>query len=72
MPEEMQLIQCGKCHKQAHGLYSPAAMNSAYIAGFYSVARGTPWHRYGQEGEKFLCKACLHDRMREERRDMLP
>lgn len=72
MPEEMSTIKCSQCGKQAHGVYSTTAMSSAYIAGFYSVAKGTPWHRYGNAGDKFLCKACLHIRMRDERRSIQP
>lgn len=73
MPEEMQLIECGNCHKQAHGLYSTAATRMDYIAGFYNVKSGSAWHRYqANKQEAFLCKPCLHTRMREERRSLLP
>lgn len=72
MPEEMNTIQCSECGKQAHGVYSTVSMKSSYIAGFYSVSDDSPWHRYGQDGESFLCKTCLHMRMRDERRSLLP
>lgn len=73
MPEEMSTIECGNCHKKAHGIYSAASEHAAYIAGFYRVkGDDSPYHRYGVEGESFLCRACLHDRIREERRDFRP
>lgn len=72
MPEEMRTIKCGNCGKEAHGVYSTVSMQASYIAGFYSVSEGSIWHRYRQGEESFLCKPCLHLRMRDERRSMQP
>lgn len=72
MPEEMRTIKCSECGKEAHGVYSTVSMQASYIAGYYSVKLDSPWHRYAQGDESFLCKTCLHTRMRDERRSLLP
>ena len=48
-------IRCDRCNRFVEGEYGAWGVTK----GYYWVAAGSPWQRYSQPGERYICECCM-------------